>query len=215
MQMEVAAWLQASWGCHLQRSLLRINRFRGTGARPLLTSLPAPSSMMESKAYESEAFNRLPLLTDAVKSFDALDGDALVATDSRELFLRHGVDRMLGLTLLHRHSSSSPTGDSSTTAAHLFRAASARFAGTSGPATGPSTTMSSALMSSAIRAGRTLGPISQSLSCRPSPPSFAGSCTASGRRGSLDSAVDCPGDDFTGRVEITEGRANINLKPET
>ncbi|KAH8878716.1 hypothetical protein GQ53DRAFT_81783, partial [Thozetella sp. PMI_491] len=58
---------------------------------------------MEAKAYEPEAFNRLPLLTDAVKRFDALDGDAFVATAVRELFVRHEVDRTFGLALLHRH----------------------------------------------------------------------------------------------------------------
>ncbi|KAI9769972.1 MAG: hypothetical protein M1840_003683 [Geoglossum simile] len=49
------------------------------------------------------AFNKLPSISDAVAKFDAIDGDSLVSTSFRELFLRYNMDRTFGLILLHRH----------------------------------------------------------------------------------------------------------------
>jgi hypothetical protein len=166
--------------------------------------------------YDPEAFNKLPSISDAVTKFDAIDGDSLVSTSFRELFLRYNMDRTFGLILLHRHFELDQNerlvsyGDTSvpwrlskiskniTPSNWLLSGDGAiqpyEFCYTPAmdEATGPNLANSDqhAFFGALIRLLR-----------KHKAESLWGLCKY-------------PGDDFPGRVEVTEGRANINLRPE-
>ncbi|KID97318.1 hypothetical protein MAJ_06693, partial [Metarhizium majus ARSEF 297] len=54
--------------------------------------------------YSVEEFNNLFDFGDALPKFDNLNGQKVANVDMRELFRRHGVDKILGLCLVHKHS---------------------------------------------------------------------------------------------------------------
>lgn len=53
--------------------------------------------------YSNEYFQSLPNLTYARDMFQNVDGNELVKTTFKDLFVQHKMDRVFGLTLLHRH----------------------------------------------------------------------------------------------------------------
>ncbi|GAB1312350.1 hypothetical protein MFIFM68171_02560 [Madurella fahalii] len=58
---------------------------------------------MVPDSYDPSVYDGLSSIADAVKKFDAVDGESLVSDSFRELFLQHNMDRTFGLALLHRH----------------------------------------------------------------------------------------------------------------
>lgn len=64
---------------------------------------PSQSHTTMAARYRPSDYNGLPDLNKAGDMFDSKDGEAFVANQFRNLFLLHNVDRVFGLTLLHRH----------------------------------------------------------------------------------------------------------------
>jgi hypothetical protein len=175
-----------------------------------------PATNLRLDSYNPEAFNKLPSISDAVAKFDALDGDTLVSTSFRELFLRHNMDRTFGLILLHRHfeldlnerlvsyGDTSVPWQLSKISKHIMpsnwllsgdgaiRPYEFCYAPAVDEATGPN------LANSDQRAF--FGALLELL--------------YEHKAEDLWGLCRYPGDDFPGRVEVTEGRANINLRPE-
>lgn len=165
-------------------------------------------------SYDPLAFNSLPSITDAGSKLDTINGTTLVPTVFRDLFLRHKMDRTFGLMLLHRHFDLDKGG-------RLVE-----YGGTSVP-------RRLSKLSDSIHGSCWL--LSDN-SVRPYEYSYT-SIREEATEPNLDNSTHqtffhefkdllrkynvedvfglCryPGDDFAGRVEVTEGRANINLKP--
>lgn len=162
-------------------------------------------------AYDPSTYNRLPLLADAGKMFDIKNGNKLLES-FRLLFQQYKTDRIFGLILNHRHFDMSPSE-------RLVE-----YQGTLVPWEN---------MTSSTRPSSWL--ISEDDDCLPyefyysvdenedmtSPANpqyreFVNSFNQILRQNNalgLFGLCRYPGDDFEGRVEITEGRANINLHP--
>ncbi|KAH0542351.1 hypothetical protein FGG08_003289 [Glutinoglossum americanum] len=174
----------------------------------------APNLRLNS--YDPEAFNKLPSISDAVAKFDAIDGDSLVSTSFRELFLRHNMDRTFGLILLHRH----------------FELDQNERLVSYGDTSVPwqlSKISKNIMPSNWLLSGD--GAIRPYEFCyTPAMDEATGPNLAnSDQQAFFDALIELlhkhkaeglwglcryPGDGFPGRVEITEGRANINLRPE-
>ncbi|KAK3896505.1 hypothetical protein C8A05DRAFT_20528, partial [Staphylotrichum tortipilum] len=58
--------------------------------------------------YSVEHFQGLPTLEAARAKFIALNGDELVRTAFKNLFLKHGMESKFGLSMFHRHFDLSP-----------------------------------------------------------------------------------------------------------
>ncbi|KAH8838092.1 hypothetical protein MCOR27_010975 [Pyricularia oryzae] len=59
--------------------------------------------MIAVQDYSVDSFNSIGELHTAKEKFDTVGGDKLVEQAFLELFRRHGVDRIFGLTMVHRH----------------------------------------------------------------------------------------------------------------
>lgn len=173
-------------------------------------------SKMRLEAYDPNTYQSLPAISDAVARLDTINGENLVATSIRQLFLDHKMDRTYGLILLHRHFDLDESE-------RLVE-----YGGTSVP-------WRLSKISKNIRASNWL--VSTDGTVRPyefcyfpigdeamEPDlsnanqvtflvAFTDLLSKHNAEG-LWGLCRYPGDDFTGRVEVTEGRANINLKPE-
>ncbi|KAF5609615.1 phosphotransferase enzyme family domain protein [Fusarium subglutinans] len=58
---------------------------------------------MEAGTYDGDSYNKLPSIGEAAAAFTAINGNTLLDTAFRDLFVHHGMDRTFGLILLHRH----------------------------------------------------------------------------------------------------------------
>ncbi|PQE25768.1 phosphotransferase enzyme family domain-containing protein [Rutstroemia sp. NJR-2017a BBW] len=148
--------------------------------------------------------------------FDAINGENLISTVFQEMFLSHNMDRLFGLILLHRHFDL----DSSEKLVE--------YRGTSVPW---KTSMISDDISAAcwtISAHGVISPYEFTYAPRSDPDlgpnlgkpeqvAFFNAFRTLLKQHHAEGVFGLcqyPGDDFQGRVEITEGRANINLKPQ-
>lgn len=163
-----------------------------------------------SSAYDPSAYNRLPLLPDAGKMFDVKHGDGLLE-EFRLLFQQYKTDRTFGLVLNHRHFDISPNE-------RLVE-----YQGTLVPwqnmvaNTKPSSWF--------VSEDDECLPYEFYYSPRddkddsPNQPEYSDFVKSFNQLLRQKDAFGLfglcryPGDDFEGRVEITEGRANINLHP--
>lgn len=59
--------------------------------------------MLAVQTYRSETYSALPELHDAVGRFERINGLKAVQKSFKDLFLKHGMENKLGLTLAHRH----------------------------------------------------------------------------------------------------------------
>ncbi|KAH8198649.1 hypothetical protein TruAng_007190 [Truncatella angustata] len=169
---------------------------------------------MALAAYSPATYNDLPYLPVAGESFDKKNGYELVAT-FRELFLDHKVDRVFGLSLLHRHfdlDERERLVEYNGTAVpwnqdikkfvqpnnwvfegHIFRPFEFYYNGVEGATKDvvtPDTTKYQAFVESF-----------KGLLVQYNAADLFGLCSY-------------PGDDYPGRVEVTQARANINLHPK-
>lgn len=167
---------------------------------------------MRLTQYDPLAFNKLPTISQAGQDFDAINGDDLISTEFRELFQRHKMDRKFGLCLLHNHF---PLEEHERLV---------EYRGTCVPwklGKMTRTLQPSAWMISPDDAIQPyefhFEPTGAEPDLQnPSVQAFLDELTSylnkhSVRR--LFGLCTYPGDDFKGRLEITEGRANINLQP--
>jgi hypothetical protein len=178
--------------------------------------LPATATFQELRLdkYEPDIFVALPGLASAGVMFRALGAEALVASEFRNLFLEHEMDRTYGLILLHRHFD---LKDSERLV---------EYRGTSVPwqhdelyeNVVPSTWL--ICHDGAIRPYEfTYAPHRVDADPDPKSPERARFLQAFQRLLQKHNAIGLlglcryPGDDFSGRIEITRGRANINLLP--
>lgn len=60
-------------------------------------------SKMRLEAYDSNTYQSLPVISDAVARLDTINGENLVATSIRQVFLDRKMDRKYGFILLHHH----------------------------------------------------------------------------------------------------------------
>lgn len=165
--------------------------------------------------YDPNSFNNLPLIRQAAARFTDINGEHVVSTTFRDLFVRHKMDRTFGLALLHRHfeldvderlveyRGTSVPWAVNQLAAHIK----------------PSSWLISAMGTvhpyefyhSLSDEGPTLdlgNPHQQAFLAE-----FAEVLSQHNAQG-LFGLCRYPGDDFKGRIEITQGRSNINLIPE-
>ncbi|TLS28629.1 hypothetical protein PpBr36_00617 [Pyricularia pennisetigena] len=59
--------------------------------------------MLAVQTYRPEVYSALPDLCDAASKFKALNGAAAVEKSFKDLFRRHGMEKKFGLTMAHRH----------------------------------------------------------------------------------------------------------------
>ncbi|KAL2071340.1 hypothetical protein VTL71DRAFT_12575 [Oculimacula yallundae] len=179
-------------------------------------SFPTQPDAWRLESYDPETYQRLPSISDAVANFDRIDGDSLIATTVRELFLSHKMDRTFGLILLHRHFDLDETErlvDYGGTAVPW------RLSKASGNIR-PSTWLLTAdggirpyeFYYTSVRDEATEPDLANAdqLAFFDALKTLLRKYNAEGLWG----LCRYPGDDFPGRVEVTEGRANINLMPE-
>ncbi|KAH0593436.1 hypothetical protein MHUMG1_08893 [Metarhizium humberi] len=164
-----------------------------------------------SSAYDPSAYNRLPLLADAGRVFDLKHGDSLLE-DFRMLFQQHKTDRTFGLVLNHRHFDMGPTE-------RLVE-----YQGTLVPwenmiaGTKPSSWLISE-NDDCLPYEFYYSPKENEEDDSPNKPEYGEFVKSFNQILRQNDALGLfglcryPGDDFQGRVEITEGRANINLNP--
>lgn len=171
---------------------------------------------MKLDSYDPDSFNALPELASAGARFKAVGAEALVGSDFRDLFIEHKMDRTYGLILLHRHFDLSNDE-------RLVE-----YRGTSVPwqhdelykQVVPSTWL--ICHDGAIRPYEFIyAPQNKAENVDPDPksPEKARFLQEFQRLLQKHNATGLfglrryPGDDFRGRIEITRGRANINLLP--
>jgi hypothetical protein len=184
-----------------------------------MPGLPVTTTSQELRLdkYDSNAFAALPALPSAASRFKALGAEALVASEFRSLFLEHEMDRTYGLILLHRHFDLKSSE-------RLVE-----YRGTSVPwqhdeldgKVVPSTWL--ICQDGAIRPYEfAYAPQLEVADSDPNPKSpgkvrFLQSfqhLLQKHNAAGLFGLCRYPGDDFEGRIEITRGRANINLLPK-
>lgn len=185
-------------------------------SNPRLTHWDASQhSALGIESYDPLAFDNLPLISGAVAKFDAINGETLVSTVFRELFLRYQMDRTFGLTLLHRHFDLDKTE-------RLVD-----YGGTSvpwrlGKISGSIQASSWLLSDNGLRPyefyytsvrDEATEPDVANANQRAFFHDFKGLLSKYKAYG-VFGLCRYPGDDFPGRVEVTKGRANINLKPD-
>jgi len=164
--------------------------------------------------YDHSAYDNLPMLADAGTAFDAKHGRKLI-DQFRVLFQQHNTDRVFGLILNHRHFEMRPNE-------RLVE-----YHGTSVPwnSLHEKTRPSSWLLSEdgdCLPYEFHYSPDDDADEESESPSNakygeFIKSFNEILRQNDsfgLFGLCQYPGDDFKGRVEITEGRANINLHPD-
>lgn len=173
---------------------------------------------MAQQLYDPSVYDGVPTLNDAGRKFDLKNGEYLVNNKFRELFLQHNVDRVFGLSLLHRHFDLSSN--------ELL----VEYGGTSVPweetlgKTSPYIRPSNwALAEDGIFRPFEFYYCMQDADNDadvPADPKFLSFIQSFENLLHEEGATDLfglckyPGDDFKGRIEITEGRANINLDPD-
>lgn len=173
---------------------------------------------MAVSSYSTSTFNNLPKLREAGEDFNAKDGNDLV-TRFRDLFLQHKMERVFGLRLLHRHFDLFPNE-------RLVE-----YRGTSVPWSDPDTIASPNIRPSnwVLAEDGNFQPY-EFLYSTDNATSFDSTSLESPEcRHFIDAVKDLlyetnatnifglcsyPGDDHKATLEITEGRANINLDPE-
>jgi len=174
----------------------------------------APNLRLES--YDPETYQRLPSISDAVVKFDSIDGDSLISTTVQALFLSHKMDRTFGLILLHRHFDLDENE-------RLVE-----YGGTSVPwrlSKSSGNIRPSNWLLTADGAIRPYEFYYASVRDEATEPDLANTAQQAFFNAFKDllrkynteglwGLCRYPGDDFPGRVEVTEGRANINLRPE-
>lgn len=173
-----------------------------------------PKTRLES--YDHNEYQTLPSISDAVAKFDAINGDNLVSTAFRELFLNYKMDRIFGLILLHRHFD---LEQNERLVEYGGTSVPWRFSKISENIRASSWFLS---VSGVIRPYEFYYTVTRNEATELDP-------SKADQRAFLDAFKDLlsfhnavnllglcryPGDDFPGRIEVTEGRANINLKPE-
>jgi len=173
---------------------------------------------MAPELYDTSTYDNLPCLSDAGKVFDAKNGEDMISSKFRELFLHHKVDRIFGLALLHRHFELSPNEQL------------VEYRGTSVPweyAPGAISPYIRPTNWALVQNGSFL-PYEFHYSIdegdvefdEPGNPTYLPFLQDFERVLHEEDAVGLfglckyPGDNFPGRVEITQGRANINLLPQ-
>ncbi|KAK0123562.1 hypothetical protein ONS96_010541 [Cadophora gregata f. sp. sojae] len=168
--------------------------------------------------YSSDVYNSLPSLGDAGRAFDAIQGKSIVESSFKKLFLEHNMDRKYGLTLLHQH----------------FKLEDDEklvdYRGTSVPWVQEKSTFQDEQIRPAnwmISDEGNLIPyefvysVDDSQGAKfditdPKTATFLAefqNTLADNNAKGLFGICPYPGDDFGGRMEITQDRANINLKP--
>ncbi|KAI0008476.1 hypothetical protein F4779DRAFT_448368 [Xylariaceae sp. FL0662B] len=169
---------------------------------------------MAAVSYSPTTYNKLPDLAAAGADFDAKNGDDLIPS-FRELFLRHNLDRVFGLSLLHRHFDMEP------------HERLVEYRGTSVP-WAQSLAKSAKPTNWVLEEDDGFRPFEFHYSLEdaadtpdsPQDPKYATFIKDFKELLEQKNAADLfglcsyPGDDFEGRVEITEARANINLLPK-
>jgi hypothetical protein len=170
---------------------------------------------MQNTVYDPQAFHALPHIGSAAARFRNSDGDTLVSSTFQDLFIRHKMDRVFGLSLLHRHFPLS--GDERLVEYH----------GTSVPWKVDDFTRYIKPASWLLTTDGAVSPYEFYYSLAEDGPKldvkdpdqqafleeFA-QVLSEKRIHGLFGLCRYPGDDFKGRVEITQGRSNINLKFE-
>jgi hypothetical protein len=176
----------------------------------------AASQELRLDSYDPDTFAALPELASAGARFRVLGAEALVNSEFRSLFLEHKMDRTYGLMLLHRHFDLS-NGE------RLIE-----YQGTSVSwqhdelykKVVPSTWL--ICNDGAIRPSEfTYAPHCAVEDADPDPKSpekarflqAFQSLLQKHNAAGLFGLCRYPGDNFRGRIEITRGRANINLLP--
>lgn len=163
--------------------------------------------------YSVDSFNATPLLHDALLKHQEAGGNDWIHDTFGDLFRKHRVDKLLGIGLMHHH----------------FPLACGEYLT---DVRGTSTAWKSCMGTRASvwwlkGAGKELAPLEFSMEddddavaypdwSSPASQNFLTELSqlivASGVDG-LYGLVRYPGDDFPGRVEMTVGRANVNLTP--
>lgn len=165
--------------------------------------------------YSPAIFNALPDLGDSGREFDARNGNSLVEKIG-DLFVKHNMEYIFGLSLLHRHFD---IGEEERMV---------EYRGTSSPWSACLSMTSPAIraINWAVADDGTFRPFEFEYSpddrdsiepCNPENAKFADAFKAllhDEHAAGLFGICAHPGLGFKGRVEITEGRTNINLAPE-
>jgi hypothetical protein len=158
--------------------------------------------------YSVHEFNHLHDFGDALPKFDKLDGNDIATGTMKELFRRHKVDHIFGLTLLHKHSILHD-GERLTD-----------VRGTSNPLTFP---VGNASIWKYNPGSRQLVPVEFSIDhdeVHWQDPGIQAFLTEFSEvvtkleASQLLGLCRYPGDGYPGRVEFTTGRSNVNLTPE-
>jgi len=174
--------------------------------------------MAMTSSYDPAIYDSLPSLAQAGRRFDEKDGENLVDDTFRNLFLQHRMESTFGLVLLHRHFDLSP------------KEQLVEYRGTSVPWEVTPLSRSSRVQPSnwALAKDGSFHPYEFHYSTDNSTDSDDNSPENPDLHQFMQSFQDVlherdlvnvfglaryPGDDFEGTVEITEGRANINLHP--
>lgn len=164
--------------------------------------------------YSHDHFQSLPMLKDARNRFLEVNGDAIVADNIKSLFVSEGMDRIFGLAMIHRHFDLKPNQKL------------VEYNGTSTPWDSSQTTVGMRNPQPhmwAFDKDGLLKPIEFRYAEKQDEPwtekelAFAAKFKATLDTLNLSHLFGLaryPGDDFAGSCEITEGTANINLKPE-
>ncbi|KAK0609273.1 hypothetical protein B0T17DRAFT_621711 [Bombardia bombarda] len=170
---------------------------------------------MHDAAYDPQAFDTLPSIGNAAARFRDSDGETLVSSTFRDLFTRYEMDRVFGLILLHRHfplhEDERLVEYNGTSVPWRLDKLAAHIRPTSWLLTADGAIRPYEFHHSLVEDGPKLD-LDDSLQ-RAFLEKFKQVLSEKGIDG-LFGLCRYPGDDFKGRVEITQGRSNINLKFE-
>lgn len=172
---------------------------------------------MEVLPYNPSSYNMLPQLHDAEQNFHSAGADSLVPNEIRQCFIDNKMDTTFGLALLHRHFDLADNE-------RLVE-----YNGTSTPwdlSDRPSTTSHLKPTVWGLTSEGLLQPYEFAFAPRMTNPvditkdehkDFVrklSSLLKERKAEGLFGLCPYPGDDWKSVVEVTEGRTNINLKPE-